>query len=129
MPTDYGDLIETQVQARASEDDSQAAALAEEAELEDINAAATLLGLHEGDWVDLYSHREWLRAQLIWASSKGTLFMFVSRGGRPHSMTKRSCERLIASRLLRPVNAQQGVVKKALAAMATEQPRRVSEPA
>ena len=44
-------------------------------------------------------------------------------------MTKRSCERLIASRLLRPVNAQQGVVKKALAAMATEQPRRVSEPA
>jgi hypothetical protein len=79
--------------------------------------------------VDLYSHREWLRAQLIWASSKGTLFMFVSRGGRPHSMTKRSCERLIASRLLRPVNAQQGVVQKALAAMAVEPSRRVSEPA
>lgn len=129
MPTDYGDLDETQVQARASEDDSQAAALIEEAEMEDINAAATLLGLREGDWVDLYSHREWLRAQLIWASSKGTLFMFVSRGGRPHSMTKRSCERLIASRLLRPVSAQQGVVKKALDAMAAEQPRRVSEPA
>jgi hypothetical protein len=122
MPTDYGDLIETQVQARASEDDSQAAALAEEGELEDINAAATLVGLHEGDWVDLYSHREWLRAQLIWASSKGTLFMFVSRGGRPHSMTKRSCERLIASRLLRPVNTQQGVVQKALQAMKKADP-------
>jgi hypothetical protein len=129
MPTDYGDLMETQVQARASEDDSQAAALMEEAELEDINAATTLMALREGDWVDLYSHREWLRAQLIWASSKGTLFMFVSRGGRPHSMTKRSCERLIASRLLRPVQAQQGVVKKALDAMAAQPTRRVSEPA
>jgi hypothetical protein len=128
LPTDYGDLIETQVQARASEDDSQAAALAEEAESEDLNAAAVLASLREGDWVDLYSRREWLRAQLIWASSKGTLFMFVSRGGRPHSMTKRSCERLIASRLLRPVNAQ-GVVQKALQAMAAEQPRREPEPA
>lgn len=128
LPTDYGDLIETQVQARASEDDSQAAALAEEAESEDLNAAAMLAGLREGDWVDLYSRREWLRAQLIWASSKGTLFMFVSRGGRPHSMTKRSCERLIASRLLRPVNAQ-GVVQKALLAMATETPRRVESEA
>lgn len=124
LPTDYGDLLETQVQARASADDSQAAALAEEAEGEDLNAAAMLVGLREGDWVDLYSRREWLRAQLIWASSKGTLFMFVSRGGRPHSMTKRSCERLIASRLLRPVNAQ-GVVQKALQAMAAEAPRRV----
>lgn len=117
--------------ARASADDSQAASLAEEAEPENINAAATLAGLREGDWVDLYSHREWLRAQLIWASSKGTLFMFVSRGGRPHSMTKRSCERLIASRLLRPVNAQ-GVVKKALDAMVADPPgqlKRVSEPA
>jgi hypothetical protein len=128
LPTDYGDLIETQVQARASEDDSQAAALAEEAQTEDLNAAALLAGLREGDWVDLYSRREWLRAQLIWASSKGTLFMFVSRGGRPHSMTKRSCERLIASRLLRPVNAQ-GVVQKALLAMATEAPRRVESEA
>lgn len=44
-------------------------------------------------------------------------------------MTKRSCERLIASRLLRPVNAQQGVVKKALDAMAAEPARRVAVPA
>src|SRR5690606_2212291 len=87
-----------------------------EQESQSINAAAILAGLREGDWVDLFSRREWLRAQLIWASSKGTLFMFVSGGGRPHSMTKRSCERLIANRLLRPVDAQ-GVVKKALTAM------------
>ncbi|QHE86647.1 DUF1631 family protein [Hydrogenophaga sp. BPS33] len=119
MPSDFDDLIESQVQARASADDSQAAALAQEAERADINAAAVLISLREGDWVDLYSHREWLRAQLIWASSKSTLFMFVSRGGRPHSMTKRSCERLIANRLLRPVNAPGAVVEKALQSLKT----------
>ncbi|MDO9434565.1 DUF1631 family protein [Hydrogenophaga sp.] len=123
MPSDFDDLIETQVEARASEDDSQAAALALEAEVAEVNASAVLAHLREGDWVDLYSHREWLRAQLIWASSKGTLFMFVSRGGRPHSMTKRSCERLIAGRLLRPVNAQ-GVVRKALQAIVAGEPER-----
>ncbi|WP_137919024.1 DUF1631 family protein [Hydrogenophaga sp. 2FB] len=133
LPSDFDDLIETQVEARASEDDSQAAALAEQAaELESISATVLLASLREGDWVDLYSHREWLRAQLIWASSKGTLFMFVSRGGRPHSMTKRSCERLISSRLLRPVNTQ-GVVEKALqqvvAAQATPQKSLVAESA
>jgi hypothetical protein len=69
--------------------------------------------------VDLYSKRQWLRAQLVWASSHATLFMFVSHGGQPHSMTKRSCEKLIAQRLLRPVNAQ-GVVAQALDAVRLE---------
>ena len=69
--------------------------------------------LREGDWFDLYSKRRWLRAQLIWASSKATLFMFVSHGGRPHSMTKRVCERLIRDRYLRPVRTH-GVVSRAL---------------
>jgi hypothetical protein len=45
--------------------------------------------------------------------------MFVSRGGRPHSMTKRSCERLIATRLLRPIESR-GVVQKALTAIARD---------
>jgi hypothetical protein len=76
-------------------------------------AQATLQALRAGDWVDLYSRQRWLRAQLTWASTKGTLFMFVSHGGQPHSMTKRSCERLIATRLLRPVNTR-GVVDRAL---------------
>ena len=70
-----------------------------------------------GCWVDLYSKRQWLRAQLIWASSHATLFMFISHGGQPHSMTKRSCEKLIAQRLLRPVDTQ-GVVAQALDAVA-----------
>ena len=76
-------------------------------------ATQILLGLRTGGWVDLYSRHRWLRAQLIWASSKGTLFMFVSHGGQPHSMTQRSCERLIRERLLRPVETH-GVVAQAL---------------
>jgi hypothetical protein len=72
-----------------------------------------LSGLREGSWVDLVSRRRLLRAQLIWASTRGTLFMFVSHGGQPHSMTKRSCERLIRDGLLRPVETH-GVVAQAL---------------
>ena len=69
--------------------------------------------LTQGVWVDLYSKRRWLRAQLVWASSKGTLFMFVSHGGQPHSMTKRICERLIQEKFLRPVRTH-AVVAQAL---------------
>ncbi len=79
-------------------------------------AAAVLSRLRTGCWVDLYSKRQWLRAQLVWASSHATLFMFISHGGRPHSMTKRSCEKLIAQQLLRPVGTQ-GVVAHALDAV------------
>ncbi|EJL80514.1 hypothetical protein PMI15_03829 [Polaromonas sp. CF318] len=82
-------------------------------------AERLLMSLRAGHWVDLYSRRRWLRAQLIWASTKGTLFMFVSHGGQPHSMTKRSCERLLRERLLRPVDSQ-GVVAQALDAVASE---------
>ena len=74
------------------------------------------LGLREGSWVDLHSKRRWLRAQLIWASARGTLFMFVSHGGQPHSMTKRICERLITQGLMRPINTS-GVVDHALDAL------------
>ena len=81
------------------------------------HAANVLSRLKTGTWVDLYSKRQWLRAQLIWASSHATLFMFISHGGQPHSMTKRSCEKLIAQRLLRPVDTQ-GVVAQALDAVA-----------
>lgn len=66
-----------------------------------VDLQQTLLSLHEGSWVDLYSKHSWQRAQLVWADQRGTLFMFVSHGGQPHSMTKRSCERLIKEGLLR----------------------------
>ena len=45
--------------------------------------------------------------------------MFVSRGGRPHSMTRRSCARLIERQWLRPVGAH-GVVAHALASLKEE---------
>ncbi len=81
------------------------------------NDAQTVLArLREGDWIDLYSRRSWHRAQLVWAGSRGALFMFVSHGGRPHSMTKRICERLISNNYLRPVHAHD-VVARALDAL------------
>jgi hypothetical protein len=42
--------------------------------------------------------------------------MFVSQGGQAHSMTRRSCERLLTAGLLRPV-ATHGVVAQALDAV------------
>jgi hypothetical protein len=84
-----------------------------------VDGESMLAKLREGDWVDLYSKRRWLRAQLIWASTRGTLFMFVSDGGRPHSMTKRVCERLIRDRYLRPVRMH-GVVAQALGTLDRE---------
>ena len=77
------------------------------------DADAVMAQLRTGAWVDLCSRRHWLRAQLVWASTKGTLYMFISHGGQPHSMTRRSCEKLITQRLLRPVDTH-AVVAQAL---------------
>jgi hypothetical protein len=82
---------------------------------EDMQARtrATLARLRPGDWVDLRVRDAWRRAQLTWSSDNGSLFMFVSRGGRPHSMTRRTCEKLIRARFLRIVDAG-AVVDKAI---------------
>jgi hypothetical protein len=72
-----------------------------------------LLQLRTGCLVDLYSGGVWLRAELIWASNRSTLFMFTSRGGRTHSMTRRSCEKLVRCRWLRVVEVRP-VVEAAL---------------
>ena len=50
--------------------------------------------LETGVWVELVVQGVWLRAQLTWASPHRTLFMFVSRGGLAHSMSRRTMERL-----------------------------------
>ena len=89
------------------------------ASLTPADVESALHALHTGLWVDLYARKRWRRAQLIWTSSKGTLFMFVSHGGQAHSMTRRSCERLLMARLLRPV-AMHGVVAQALDAVSQE---------
>ena len=83
-------------------------------------ADAVIAMLEEGTWVDLFSKQRWRRAQLTWASGKRTLFMFVSHGGRPHSMTKRSLQRLVMNRLLRPLETHE-VVQHALEAIVQPQ--------
>ena len=70
------------------------------------DTALALTGLRVGDWVDLLTSGQWLRAQLIWANTQATLFMFTSRGGRAHTMTRRSCEKLIRQRGLRPLSVR-----------------------
>jgi hypothetical protein len=80
-------------------------------------ADAVIATLQEGCWVDLFSKQRWRRARLTWASTQSTLFMFVSDGGRAHSMTKRSLQRLVMNRLLRPVDSRD-VVQHALDALA-----------
>jgi hypothetical protein len=84
------------------------------ATLEDAQADLLLAMLRTGDWVDLYSRQQWRRARLVWAAARGTLFMFTSHGGQPHSMTRRSLRRLLKERLLRPVESD-AVVPRALA--------------
>jgi hypothetical protein len=93
-----------------------AAAPAHEIESEEDMQArtrATLARLRAGDWVDLRVRNAWRRAQLRWTNEHGSLFMFVSRGGRSHGMTRRTCEKLIRARFLRLVDAG-AVVDKAL---------------
>ncbi|MDF2467486.1 MAG: hypothetical protein K0Q43_5721 [Ramlibacter sp.] len=115
MPTDMAALWAEEEAASASAplQEPQKAAEPVAQAAEPVDPQAIVANLREGDWIDLYSKRRWRRAQLIWASTRGTLFMFVSHGGEPHSMTKRICERLIRERYLRPVRMH-GVVAQAL---------------
>lgn len=84
--------------------------------------ADLLSALQVGGWADLHSGGEWLRAQLVWVGTNRNLFLFTSRGGRSHTMTRRSCEKLLSGRWLRPV-ASRPVVKKALEAVVQAAPR------
>ncbi|HEY8357248.1 MAG TPA: DUF1631 family protein, partial [Ramlibacter sp.] len=97
-------------------------AAAEEPPLGEADVAVLVEALHQGCWVDLYSRQQWRRANLTWVSGRATLFMFVSSGGRPHSMTRRSLEKLARERLLRPVDAGE-VVPRALEQLSRRQPR------
>lgn len=119
LPSDHAELAQPGAEELAAlTGPRQPAAVPEPAAAE---VDAIIAGLREGCWVDLYSRRHWLRARLVWASTRGTLFMFVSHGGRPHSMTRRSCERLLRERLLRPVEMH-GAVCHAIDVLAQAQP-------
>lgn len=70
-----------------------------------------------GDWVELLSDTQWLRAQLTWMSPYYTLFMFTSQGGRQHSMTSRVLQHLLKIGLVKIVS-QRGLVDGALDSVA-----------
>ncbi len=70
-----------------------------------------------GSWVELMLEGVWVRAQLTWASPMRTLFMFVSRGGKAHSMSKRTMDKLSSQGLIRMVSDGL-MVDKALDAVA-----------
>jgi hypothetical protein len=105
-PSDFGQLPGA---SRAAQVQPQSIADAEAEQIVDR--------LAPGCWVDLSSRQHWRRAHLKWASDKRTLFLFVSHGGQPHSMTRRSLQRLVKDRLLRLVDSQ-AVVPRALAQLA-----------
>jgi hypothetical protein len=99
-------------------------------EVEQDQIDAMLLQLRKGRLVDLYSGGVWLRAELIWASNRTTLFMFTSRGGRTHSMTRRSCEKLVRCRWLRMVEVRpvvEAALDKVVARGASNRPRHSHE--
>jgi hypothetical protein len=88
--------------ASASQDtDTQAMARAE----------TQLTKLQQGSWSDLYSHRKWRRVKLTWISNNGTLFMFMSYGGRMHSMTRHTLERLLRLGQIRPLEGNAALDK------------------
>ncbi len=70
-----------------------------------------------GSWVELMLEGAWVRAQLTWASPMRSLFMFVSRGGKAHSMSKRTMDKLCSQGLIRMVSDGR-LVDKALDAVA-----------
>jgi hypothetical protein len=57
-----------------------------------------------GSWVELLSTGQWTRIQLTWASPHGTLFLFTNAAGATQSMTRRSCDKLVAAGNLRVVS-------------------------
>jgi hypothetical protein len=70
-----------------------------------------------GSWVEITLDGAWIRAQLTWASPMRSLFMFVSRGGKAHSMSKRTMDKLCSQGLIRMVSDGR-LVDKALDAVA-----------
>ena len=122
LPSDFA-LLEPQAQLAPDSAERPAQPVVAARTVAGVQAAQAdevIAALEEGTWVDLFSKQRWRRAQLTWASGKRTLFMFVSHGGRPHSMTRRSLQRLVMNRLLRPI-ASHEVVQHALDTLARPQ--------
>ena len=81
-----------------------------EAEAEDDSdiqgrVKAQLTRLRCGDKADLHLRQRWCRAELAWVSNNATLYLFISHDGQAYSMTRRTLEKLLRRRHLRPVDA------------------------
>jgi hypothetical protein len=70
-----------------------------------------------GSWVEMMLEGHWTRMQLKWTSPHRTLFMFVAHGGKAHSMSQRSMDKLRVQGMIRVVSDGQ-LVEKALDAVA-----------
>ncbi len=70
-----------------------------------------------GSWVEVMLEGQWVRAQLTWVSPHRSLFMFVSRGGKAHSMSQRTMDKLRSQGMIRVVS-EGHMVDKALDAVA-----------
>ena len=70
-----------------------------------------------GSWVELMLEGQWVRAQLTWASPHRTLYMFVVSGGKSHSMSQRTMDKMRSQDQLRLVSDGR-LVDKALDAVA-----------
>lgn len=75
--------------------------------------ADVIAALEPGRWVDLHARQQWRRARLAWAAEQGSLFLFMSHGGKAHAITRSSLQRRVRDQLLRPVDSD-GVVQRAL---------------
>jgi Protein of unknown function (DUF1631) len=70
-----------------------------------------------GSWVEMMLESQWTRMQLKWTSPHRTLFMFVAHGGKTHSMSQRSMDKLRVQGMIRVVSDGH-LVEKALDAVA-----------
>jgi Protein of unknown function (DUF1631) len=70
-----------------------------------------------GSWVEMMLEGQWTRMQLKWTSPHRTLFMFVAHGGKAHSMSQRSMDKLRVQGMIRVVSDGH-LVEKALDAVA-----------
>ncbi len=70
-----------------------------------------------GSWVEIFRSDQWVRCRLSWASPHRTLYMFVEHGGKMHSMSQNTLEKLRAQSLIRIVSDGK-LVEKALDAVA-----------
>jgi hypothetical protein len=83
----------------------------------DSGTTATAQSIPIGSWVEIFRSDQWVRCRLSWASPHRTLYMFVEHGGKMHSMSQRTIDKLRSQNLIRMVSDGK-LVEKALDAVA-----------